>query len=62
MAGTEDNLKGKAKEAAGAVTDDDELRREGKKDQAAGTVKDKVSDAKDWVEDKVDDVREKLED
>jgi uncharacterized protein YjbJ (UPF0337 family) len=44
------------------VSDDDELRREGKRDQAAGTIKDKASDAKDWVEDKVDDVREKLDD
>jgi uncharacterized protein YjbJ (UPF0337 family) len=52
-----DDLKGRAKEAAGAVTDDDELRREGKADRAAGAVKDKAEKAKDWVEDKVDDAR-----
>ena len=60
MAGTADNLKGKAKEAVGDVTDDRDLQREGKTDQAAGTVKDKASDAKEWVEDKVDDVKDKL--
>jgi uncharacterized protein YjbJ (UPF0337 family) len=32
-------LKGRAKEAAGAATDDDQLRREGKIDQAAGKTK-----------------------
>jgi hypothetical protein len=35
----------------------DRLRREGKVDQAAGTIKDKVDSAKDWVQDKVDDAR-----
>jgi uncharacterized protein YjbJ (UPF0337 family) len=39
MAGAQDKLKGRAKEAAGAVTNDDELRREGKVDQAAGKTK-----------------------
>jgi uncharacterized protein YjbJ (UPF0337 family) len=58
MAGTGDDMKGRAKEAAGALTDDDELKREGKADRAAGTVKDKLDDAKDWVEDKVDDVKD----
>jgi uncharacterized protein YjbJ (UPF0337 family) len=36
MSGKADELKGRVKEAAGAVTDDDRLRREGKVDQAAG--------------------------
>lgn len=42
MSGKIDELKGRAKEAAGAVTDDDKLRREGKTDQAVGKVKQKV--------------------
>jgi uncharacterized protein YjbJ (UPF0337 family) len=42
MAGEMDELKGRAKEAAGAVTDDEKLRREGKVDQAAGDAKDKA--------------------
>ncbi|QBI21306.1 CsbD family protein [Egibacter rhizosphaerae] len=47
--GRTDKVKGKAKEAAGEVTDDEELRREGKTDQAAGTAKEKVDKAADKV-------------
>ncbi len=39
MTGKGDEIKGRIKEAAGAITDNDELRREGKIDQAAGKVK-----------------------
>jgi uncharacterized protein YjbJ (UPF0337 family) len=39
MAGKGEELKGRVKEAAGALTDDDKLRREGKIDQAAGKLK-----------------------
>ncbi len=60
MSGTGDNIKGRVKEAAGDLADDDDLKRQGKTDQAAGAVKDKVEDAKDWVEDKVDAVKDKL--
>ncbi len=52
-----DELKGRAKEAAGDLTDDADLKREGRSDQAAGKVKQKVEDAKDWVEDKVDEIK-----
>ncbi len=44
-----DDAKGKLKEGAGAVTGDDELKNEGKVDQAAGTVKDGVDKVKDTV-------------
>jgi uncharacterized protein YjbJ (UPF0337 family) len=57
MSGTGDNIKGKAKEALGELTDDDDLKREGKSDQAVGSIKDKLDDAKDWAEDKIDDAR-----
>jgi uncharacterized protein YjbJ (UPF0337 family) len=57
MDGQVDDLKGRAKEAAGDLTDNDRLKREGKSDQAAGKVKQKVEDAKDWVDDKIDDIR-----
>ena len=40
MAGTMDKAKGRMKEAAGALTDDDKLRREGRVDQLVGKVKD----------------------
>lgn len=55
-----DDLKGRAKEAAGDLAGNDDLKREGKTDQAAGGVKEKLDDAKDWVEDKVDAVKDKL--
>ena len=58
MSGRTDDAKGRAKEAVGALTDDDKLRREGKADQAAGAVKKKLEDVKDWAEDKVDDVKD----
>jgi uncharacterized protein YjbJ (UPF0337 family) len=53
-----DDLKGRAKEAAGDLTDDDDLKREGKMDRAAGSVKDKVEDAVDKVKDKVKDLND----
>ncbi len=40
--GTKDDLKGRTKEAAGSLTDDQSLKNEGKVDRASGTVKDKV--------------------
>lgn len=46
-----DDIKGRAKEAAGDLTDDEDLQREGKVDQATGTVKDKVGDVADKVKD-----------
>jgi uncharacterized protein YjbJ (UPF0337 family) len=54
MAGEADKLKGRMKEAAGAMTDNDELRREGKMDQAAGKVKDAANRAVDKVKKAVD--------
>ena len=42
MGGEMDEAKGRIKEAAGDLTDDDELQREGKVDQGKGTVKDAV--------------------
>jgi uncharacterized protein YjbJ (UPF0337 family) len=51
--GTTDDLKGRIKEAGGALTDDDSLKNEGKVDQAAGSVKDAVGDAADKVKDVV---------
>ena len=51
MSGTADDLKGRTKEAAGALSGDDDLKREGKVDQAAGDVKDKLDGAVDKVKD-----------
>jgi uncharacterized protein YjbJ (UPF0337 family) len=51
MADNVDDLKGRAKEAAGALTDDQGLKNEGKVDRASGEVKDKVGDAADKAKD-----------
>ncbi|MFL5816229.1 MAG: CsbD family protein [Conexibacter sp.] len=49
--GDADTAKGRIKKAAGDLTDDDGLRREGKVDEASGSAKDKVGDAADKVKD-----------
>ena len=51
MTGTTDKAKGRMKEAAGALIGDDKLKREGKRDQAAGKVKDAVDKTVDRVKD-----------
>lgn len=61
MSGEKDKLSGRVKQAAGDLTDDDELKEEGRRDEAAGKVKDKVDQAKDKLTDVVDDARSKLD-
>lgn len=56
MGGQLDDAKGRLKEAAGDLTDNDDLKREGKVDRATGKVKEKVEDAVDKVRDKVKDL------
>jgi uncharacterized protein YjbJ (UPF0337 family) len=51
MGGMVDKAKGRLKEAAGALTDDDKLRRAGKLEQTAGTIKEKAGKAIDAVKD-----------
>lgn len=60
MSGFTDKVKGRAKQAAGDVTGDEELERDGEKDELAGKAKDTVDDAKDKVEGAIDSVRDKL--
>jgi uncharacterized protein YjbJ (UPF0337 family) len=49
-----EDLKGRAKEAAGDLTDNDDLKREGKVDQASAKVKEAVGNVADKVKDVVD--------
>jgi uncharacterized protein YjbJ (UPF0337 family) len=49
MGGKSDEVKGRIKEAAGALTGNDQLRDEGKTDQAVGKVKQAVDKAADAV-------------
>ena len=51
MSGKTDQVKGRVKEAAGAIADDDKLRREGKQDQIAGKVKEGAEKVIDKVRD-----------
>jgi len=56
MSGKMQEIQGRVKEAAGAIADDDSLRREGKLDQATGQVK----QAAEKVIDKVTDAAKKI--
>jgi uncharacterized protein YjbJ (UPF0337 family) len=47
--GTFDEMKGRAKEAVGDLTDDDDLKDEGKVDKASGAIKDKIDKVTDKV-------------
>ena len=55
-----DDAKGRVKEAAGDLTDDKDLEREGKADQVGAKVKDAAETAKDKVNDAVEKVKDKL--
>ena len=48
-----DEVKGRVKEAAGDLTDNKKLKREGQVDRATGAVKERVDDAGDAIKDKV---------
>lgn len=55
-----DEIKGRVKEAAGDLTDNDKLKREGKTDRAAGKAKDVVDNVKEKLEDGIDAVKDKV--
>jgi len=60
MSGEMDKMKGRVKQAAGDLTDDEDLQREGERDEAAGKVKDITDKAKDKADDAVDAVKDKF--
>jgi uncharacterized protein YjbJ (UPF0337 family) len=62
MSGSTDDMKGRIKEAAGDLTNDDDLKREGKADQAGAKVKDAAEKLKDKVGDAVDAAKKKMDD
>lgn len=59
MGGKTDVVKGRIKEAAGALTGNDKLRDEGQTDQAVGKVKQAVQKTADKVQDAVEAVVDK---
>ena len=54
MPDNKDDAKGRVKEAAGNLTGDEDLEREGKVDKAVGGVKDAIDSAADKVKGLVD--------
>jgi uncharacterized protein YjbJ (UPF0337 family) len=49
MSGEMDKAKGKVKQAAGDLTDDQSLKNEGRVEEAAGKAKDAIDKVKDKV-------------
>lgn len=62
VSGEADQMKGRIKQAAGDLADDDDLKREGQRDEGAGKLKEKVDDVKDQVDDAIDAVKDKAND
>jgi uncharacterized protein YjbJ (UPF0337 family) len=59
MSGEADKASGRIKKAAGDLTDNDDLKNEGRKDETAGKAKDAAGKAKDKVNEAVDKIRDK---
>lgn len=62
MGGEGDKTKGRAKQAAGDLTGDEELEQEGERDETAGKAKDTIDKAGDKAREAVDSVKEKFND
>ena len=60
MGGKMDQIKGRIKEAAGVLTDDDSLKNEGQRDQVVGEVKETVEKAAQQVKETVERAAEKV--
>jgi len=61
MSAKTDQMKGKAKEAAGSVTGNKDLEAAGKADRRAGEAKERVDRAKAKIEEVLDKVEDKTE-
>jgi uncharacterized protein YjbJ (UPF0337 family) len=57
-----DQAKGRIKQAAGDLTDNEKLKKEGKADEAAGKAKEFLEDVKDKADDMVDRARDRVND
>jgi len=55
-----DEIKGRIKEAAGALTDNADLKREGKADKASASVKDGLDKVRDKIDDGVDAIKDRI--
>jgi uncharacterized protein YjbJ (UPF0337 family) len=61
MAMNKDQVEGKIKEAAGILTDDEKLQKEGKADQLAGDVKGVMHNVADKADEVIDDIKHAVE-
>jgi uncharacterized protein YjbJ (UPF0337 family) len=62
LTGKKDQLKGKAKQAWGDVTDNERLHDEGTVDEASGNVQEGFGKARRTVGEALDDVADKIKD
>jgi uncharacterized protein YjbJ (UPF0337 family) len=56
-----DRAKGRVKAAVGSLTDDAELKREGRADRVSGEIRQKLSNAEEKAEAVIDAVKERVE-
>ena len=56
-----DKAKGRVKQAAGDLTDDQGLKNEGKADELSGKVKGVVNDLREKAEGAIDEVKDRLD-
>ena len=56
-----DQAKGRVKQAAGDLTDNDDLKNEGNRDELLGKAKGALDDVRDKAEDALDKVKEKVD-
>lgn len=59
MSGNKDRAKGRVKQALGALTGDEKLKNEGRRDERTGQIKLKVEKAVETVREKVEDLVKK---
>jgi uncharacterized protein YjbJ (UPF0337 family) len=62
MSGKTDQIKGRIKEAAGTLTNDESLKREGQLDQVVGKVKETAAGAAEKVKEKVERAADAMKD
>lgn len=55
-----EDLKGRAKEAAGVLTDDDKLKREGQADRSVAAAKGKLHEVEGKVDEVIDRAKDKV--
>ena len=61
MGAESDQVKGKAKQAAGIITGNEKLESEGKSDRRAGEAEEEVEHAKDKIEHNLESAKDKIE-